>query len=130
VHHNNKIASLVELSGEDLAENDAVAELGNDLGMQIAFHADVQALTRDDLDPEWVAKEREIFVAQTDNVPEDKREQIAEGKLSKRLQDVVLLEQPFVKDEKVKVRQRIEAVAKDTGRKIELTRFARIAAGG
>ncbi|MHC4959411.1 MAG: translation elongation factor Ts [Planctomycetota bacterium] len=129
VHHNEKIACLVEFDGDNLNNSDAVAELGRDLGMQLAFHSDVRALTRDELDQDWVAKEREIFVAQAAEMPEDKRAMIAEGKLSKRLKDVVLLEQPFIKDEKVSVEKRVAAVGSDAGVSLALKRFARIGAG-
>jgi elongation factor Ts len=94
VHHNRKIACLVELEGADLGARAPARELANDLGMQIAFHA-----------------------------------QIAEGKLAKRLKEVVLLDQPFLKDEKVSVKQRVEAVAKEAGTPIRIRRFARIGAG-
>lgn len=129
VHHNNKIACLVEFAGEGLAGQDAIAELGHDLGMQIAFHSRVKALTRDELDQEWVAKEREVFYAQTEKMPEDKRDQITEGKLTKHLKEVVLLEQPFIKNDKETVTAHVEAVAKETGTGLTVKRFARIAAG-
>jgi len=127
VHHNRKIACLIEFAGNDI-RIDAVQELGRELGMQVAFHKDVRSLTRDGIDQDWIAKEREIFTAQVQDMPEDKRAMIAEGKLSKRLKEVVLLEQPFIKDEKLSVQQRIEAVAKEAGVELELTRFARIGA--
>ena len=127
VHHNSKIACLIEFGGREI-DVDAVQELGRDLGMQVAFHKEVRALTRDGIDEDWIAKEREIFVAQVQEMPEEKRGMIAEGKLSKRLKDVVLLEQPFIKDEKVSVKQRIESVAKAASIELELVRFARIGA--
>jgi len=129
VHHNNRIACMVELKGEGLDGNEAVAELGNDLGMQIAFHAQLQGLTEADLDPEWVEKERQIFLAQSESMPEDKRDKIAQGKLAKRLKEVVLLEQPFIKNEKVSVKQHVADVAKQAGLKVEIARFARVGAG-
>jgi elongation factor Ts len=119
----------VEFRGDDLANHDAVQELGRDIGMQIAFHKEVQALRRDELDQAWVAKEREIFYAQTENMPADKRDQITEGKLSKRLKEVVLIEQPFIKNDKESVEKHVAAVAKKTGTNLSLARFARIAAG-
>ena len=139
VHHNRKVAALVELAGEGpvgkesggkgLADSEAARQLGNDLGMQVTFHRDVQTLTRDSLDQEWVAKEREIFQAQVREMPENKRAQIAEGKLSKRLRDVVLLEQPFIKNDKLSVLQQVQEVAKEAGTDIAIRRFARISAG-
>ena len=129
LHHNNKVAGVVEFGGAGLSGNDAVKQLGNDLGMQITFHSDVQALTRDQLDQEWVGKEREIFVAQAAEMPEDKRAKIAEGKLSKRLKDVVLLEQPFIRNDKQSVLQHVQEVSKEIGTDITVKRFARISAG-
>jgi elongation factor Ts len=129
VHHNRKIACLVELEGKDLASRPAARELANDLGMQIAFHAQLLALDKDGLDPKWVAKEREIFLAQSQDMPEGKRAQVAEGKLVKRLKEVVLLDQPFLKDEKVSVKQRVEAVARQAETPVRIRRFARVGAG-
>jgi elongation factor Ts len=129
VHHNGKIACLVELAGESLGEHEAVRTLGHELGMQIAFHAQLRALDQDGLDAEWVDKEREIFLAQVQNMPEDRRDKIAAGKLAKRLKEVVLLDQPFIKNEKESVKQHVAAIAKEAGTDVEVRRFARIAAG-
>jgi len=129
VHHNRRVACMVELGGAALDGNEAAQELGRDLGMQIAFHAQVRALTKDGLDPAWVEKEREIFVAQVQDMPEPKRKPIAEGKLAKRLKEVVLLDMPFVRNEKETVQQHVEAVAREAGTPITVRRFARIAAG-
>ena len=128
-HHNGRIAAVVEFEGKGLGDAEAVMELGKHLGMQLSFHKDVKALTRDELDAEWVAKEREVFVAQAENMPEDKRAMIAEGKLNKRLKDVVLLEMPFIMNDKVSVQDQVAAVAKDAGVEMTLKRFARIGAG-
>jgi elongation factor Ts len=129
VHHNKKIASLVDLEGKDIASKAPVKELAKDLGMQIAFQHQLMALESKELPPEWVAKEREIFVAQVQDMPENKRAQIAEGKLAKRMKEVVLLDQPFIKDDKSSVKQRVDAVAKEAGIELRLRRFARIGAG-
>jgi len=129
VHHNAKIACLVELKGDGLAGHDAVKQLGTELGMQIAFHSQLEGLTRDDIDAAWIAKEREIFVAQAAEMPEDKREKIAEGKLNKRLKEVVLLDQPFIRNDKESVQQHVDAVAKEAGTPVAVSRFARISAG-
>ena len=128
-HHNGRIAALVEFEGNSLNDYEAVMTLGNELGMQLSFYKDVKALDRDGLDQEWVAKERDVFVAQSENMPEDKRAMIAEGKLNKRLKDVVLLEMPFIKNDKVSVKDQVAAVAKEAGVELAVKRFARIGAG-
>lgn len=129
LHHNGKAAALVELAGKGLAGRSEVAALGHDLCMHVVFHAEAVALRREELDPAWIAKEREIFAAQAAEMPESKRAAITEGKLQKRLKEVVLLEQPFIKDESKTVRQQVEAVAKSLGATLEIRRFARISAG-
>ena len=69
------------------------------------------------------------MVGQAEAQSKAKRPQIAEGKLAKRLKEVVLLDQPFLKDEKVSVKQRVEAVAKAAGLEARIRRFARVGAG-
>jgi len=128
-HHNGRIAAMVEFEGDSLGDYDAVMELGNDLGMQLSFHKEVKALDEGGLDPAWVEKEREIFIAQSEKLPENKRAMIAEGKLKKRLAEVVLLDMPFIKNDKLSVKQQVEAVAKQAGVGVTVKRFARIGAG-
>jgi elongation factor Ts len=129
VHHNKRIAAMVQFDGDSLANHDAVMELGNDLGMQLSFHKDVKALDDSGLDPAWVEHEREIFIAQAEKMPENKRAMIAEGKLKKRLKEVVLLDMPFIKNDKLSVQQQVDAVGKQAGVDISVKRFARIGAG-
>ena len=128
-HHNDRIAAVVEFDGAGIADNDAVAELGKQIGMQISFQKDVQSLDDSGIDPAWIEKEKEIFLAQVQDMPEDKRAMIADGKLKKRLKDVVLLDMPFIMNDKVSVKQQVEAVAKDAGAEMSIKRFARIGAG-
>jgi elongation factor Ts len=129
VHHDKRVASLVDLEGKDLGTKPPVKDLTKDLGMQITFQSQLMALDAKELDPAWVAKEREIFLAQVQDMPEAKRAQIAEGKLAKRLKEVVFLDQPFIKDEKVSVKQRAEAIAKQAETTVRIRRFARVGAG-
>jgi elongation factor Ts len=128
VHHNTKIAAMVDLAGDNAAGNEDVKALANELGMHLAFHSDVKVLTRDEVDAAWLEKEREIFTAQVQDQPEERREKIAEGKLTKRLKDVVLLDQPFIKDEKKSVAQAVKEVGEKIGGGLTLRRFARISA--
>ncbi|MGH7163425.1 MAG: translation elongation factor Ts [Planctomycetota bacterium] len=130
LHHNQKIATLVELAGPRLADVEVARRLGTELCMHVAFHAEVQALSRDELDPAWIAREEEIFLAQVQDKPEAQRASIAKGKLNKRIGEVVLLDQPFIKDEKKTVQRQVAEVAKEAGVPIEVRRFARISAGG
>ncbi len=129
MHHNDKVATFAELAGEGAGENPDVVQLGSDLGMHLAFHSEVQVLSQDDLDPAWLEKEKEIFAAQVQDQPEERREAIAKGKLAKRMKEVVFLNQPFIKDEKKSVQQAVSDVAKVVGKPLAIRRFARVAAG-
>lgn len=129
LHHDKRVAALVELEGKDLGAKAPAKELAKDLGMQITFQHQLMALEAKEIPAEWIAKEREIFLAQVQDMPEAKRGQIAEGKLAKRLKEVVLLDAPFLKDDKSSVKQRVEAVAKEAGTPVRIRRFARVGAG-
>lgn len=129
LHHNGRVAALVALAGAPAQPPEALKQLGSDLCMHVTFHGEVQALSRSEIDPAWIEKEKEIFLAQVQDMPENKRQNIAQGKLNKRIGEVVLLEQPFVKDEKRTVEKVVEETGKQLGVPLRLRRFARIAAG-
>ena len=74
--------------------------------------------------------ELEIFRAQAADKPENVREKIAEGRLRKWYEEVVLLEQPYFRDEKLKVEDVRAALARETGENIEIARFASYTVGG
>ena len=62
--------------------------------------------------------------------PADKLDQIAEGRLRKWYEEVVLLEQPYFRDEKLKVEEVRAALARETGENIQVARFASYVVGG
>ena len=91
---------------------------------------DVDALFSD-VPEEAVAAEIEIYSAQAkaSGKPENVVQMIAEGKLGKWFAEVVLLEQPFVKDPDKTIEQLVTEVSAKTGEKIEVSRFARFSIG-
>lgn len=99
LHSNRRIGVLVQLSGGDV-------ELGKDIAMHITAARPAVVKTAD-VPEELVAKEREIFTAQTkkSGKPEHLLEKIIDGRVRKFLNDVSLMEQPFVKDQDKKVGQ-------------------------
>jgi len=116
VHHNGKVAVLVALDAEVPAET-----LGG-LCMHIAF-ADPMGITPDDVPADLVAKEKEIATQQAieSGKPPEIAEKIVAGKLRKFLAGKALLEQPFVRDDKKKVKEILGGVT--------VTGFARFAVG-
>ena len=107
-------AGMVGLAGGSAAD-EAVGTLGKDLGMHIVFSVP-QCLSRDKLDPEIVAKEKEIRLAaaQNDeknaNKPEEILEKIVEGQINKFIAEQCFLEQEFIRDDqKRSVQDSVEA---------------------
>ncbi len=116
VHLGGKIGVLVSVDGEkDFAKM-------HDVSMQIAA-AKPNCISIDDVNQEDVAKEKEILRAQALNEPKPKPEAIIEkmvnGRIEKYYKEVCLLEQPFVKDQDINVRQMIG----DTFKVLSFTRF-------
>jgi len=97
IHSNRKIASGVSL----ISGSEAVAK---EISMHIAATNPI-VLSPEDLDKEFVEKEREIFRSQVENTdkPKEILEKMVEGKLNKQLADISLLKQPFVKDPSKKI---------------------------
>ena len=97
IHSNRKIASGVSL----ISGSEAVAK---EISMHIAATNPI-VLSPEDLDKEFIEKEREIFRSQVENTdkPKEILEKMVEGKLNKQLSDISLLKQPFVKDPSKKI---------------------------
>ena len=130
IHHNAKVGALVELNCETdfVARGDAFRQLVADLAIHICAAAPLAA-TIDDLDPEVVANERKVCADQVQNKPPEIVEKIVDGKMRKFYEEQVLLEQPFVKDDKKKIKDLINELSTKTGEKITMGRFARFAVG-
>jgi elongation factor Ts len=103
-HHDGSKAALVEVTGNTTGA--AAAEVAKDVAMHAVAMAP-QALSKEDLDPEIVAKEREILsdAARKEGKPENIIAKMIEGRLRNFFSQCVLLEQPFVKDDKQTVGQ-------------------------
>ncbi len=106
--HGNRIGVLVAVQGGD-------EELGKDIAMHVAASKPV-ALGPDDVSPELIAKEKEIFSAQAaeSGKPADIVEKMVNGRINKFLKEVTLLGQPFVKNPDISVEQ----LLKEKGAKV------------
>ena len=135
VHMGGKIAVLVHMDTDDgLKNNPAVVELGREVAMQIAamrpLCLDRSALRQEDID-----KEREIYAEQLKQDPKNSSkpaavlEKIVDGRIGKYYSEVCLLEQAFVKDNKLTVGKYVEQKAKELGGKIVVTDFVRFEKG-
>lgn len=132
MHHGAKLGVLVEVNCETdfVANTDEFQALARDLAMHIAAARPV-AVSPDDLAPELVERERQVYLEQVraEGKPEAIQEKIVEGKLKKFYEEATLLNQPFVKNPDQTIEQLITEVSAKTGEKIEVARFSRIEVG-
>ncbi|MER3456220.1 MAG: translation elongation factor Ts [candidate division GAL15 bacterium] len=134
IHGGGTLGVLVEVNCETdfVARTEEFRQLVRDLALQIAAR-DPRYVRREDVPPEELEREREIARAQLTSQlagkPPAAVERAVEGKLAKWLEEVVLLEQPFIRDESRRVRDRIAEVAARTGENIVVRRFARFKLG-
>ena len=133
IHMNGKVAVLVNLAVEGI-DADKVVELGKDVAMQICAMTPTY-LDKSDVSQEVLDKEKEIQLAQLANdpkmasKPEKVKEGIVMGKMGKYFEENCLLQQAFVKENKISVEKHIAAVAKELGGAITVKAFTRFATG-
>jgi elongation factor Ts len=136
-HMGGRIGVLVNLAvSAGLEANGAVFALGKDIAMQIAAMNPLY-LDKGDVDSSTLDKEREILMAQAKEEndasakpkPENILAKMVEGRVSKYYEENCLLQQAFVKENKVSVEQHVAAVAKELGGTIAVQRFVRFEKG-
>jgi len=117
-----KIGVLVAL--ESSGDSAALATLGKQLAMHVAA-AKPQSVSRDDLDPGALERERQVLMEQAreSGKPEEIIEKMVEGRLRKFYEEVCLLDQTFVIDGESRVSQVIEGTAKDLGADVKVAGF-------
>ncbi|MEX2100977.1 MAG: translation elongation factor Ts [Actinomycetota bacterium] len=131
-HFNGSVGVLVEVNSETdfVANTEEFQQLAKDIAVHIASMAP-RWLSRDDVPGEVLEKEREIYTAQAaeSGKPENVIPKIVEGKLNAFYKDWVLTDQPFVKDDKLSVRQLVDETAAKLGEKVAVRRFVRYKLG-
>ena len=128
VHSNQKIGAMVKIMCETdfVAKNEDFQVFAQDIAMHITA-SDPQYLSVEDVDADFIAKEREIWIEQLKNEgkPEEIMEKILDGKEKKMKEEVSLLSQPFVKDPDKTVEELKNELVVKIGEKIEIGEFAR-----
>jgi elongation factor Ts len=129
--HNNKVGAMVVMASQTdfVAKNDLFTQLAKDICMHIVSNP-IQAEGIDvndvgiDFEKMWESKFRE----EVKGKPEQIVEKIVAGKLAKKLDDVYLLRQKFIKDDSITINELIMKVSGMVGEKIEIKRFVRLSA--
>lgn len=130
VHANQKLGVLIEIAAgrEASKKKPAFETLGKDLAMQVAASNPV-CISRDEVPIALLDRERAIFREEVKGKPENIVEKILAGKFEKYYQNVCLLEQPFIKDDKQPVKSRIEEAGKQLGDILQVKQFVRFQLG-
>jgi elongation factor Ts len=133
IHSNGKVGVLVEVDTETdfVARNDDLIAFAKDIALHIAAAAP-EWVTEDEVDEDRKQAELRIFEQEAADKPENVRAKIAEGKLRKWYETVVLLNQPHVNGDKYDgktVGELLDEVRAKTGENVQIRRFARFAVG-
>lgn len=130
IHHGGKIGVLVEIACETdfVAKNEDFRHFAKELAMQIAA-ANPRYISRDEVPVEVLEAERQILKAQLKGKPSQAIEKAMPGKLEKFYQQACLLEQPFIRDEKIFIKDMLASLVGKIGENIAVRRFARFQVG-
>jgi elongation factor Ts len=132
VHHNGRVGVLVEVNCETdfVARNETFQTLARNLALHVAM-ANPQYVRRDDVPQDVVEAERQALRAQAldEGKPENIVDKMVEGRLGKFYAEIVLLEQPYIKDDSKTVEHLLKEAVATLGENVQVGRFARIALG-
>lgn len=131
--HDSRIGVLLEVNCETdfVSRGEIFKELVEDIAMQVAACPQVEYIATEDVPEEFVNKEKEIEMQKEDlaSKPEQIRSRIVEGRIRKRLEDLALLEQPYIKNDKVPIKDWVKQTIATIGENIKVTRFVRFNLG-
>ncbi|MBU1006374.1 MAG: translation elongation factor Ts [Candidatus Omnitrophica bacterium] len=130
IHSNNKIGVLLEINCETdfVGRNEEFRRFAKDVCMQIAASSPAY-VSRESVPKSSIERERAIFNEQVKGKPENVIEKIVDGKLEKFYSEVCLMDQPFVKDDKITIKEYLGTLIGKIGENIVVRRFVRFQVG-
>ena len=132
MHFNKRLGVLVEVNCETdfVAKTEQFQGFAYDIALHIANLAP-EFVRREDVPEAVVQAERELQKrrAMEEGKPETVAEKVAEGRMNKFFSEIVLMEQPFLKDDTKTISQLLQETVAAVGESIEIRRFARYALG-
>jgi len=126
-HAGGTVVGAVVLSCETdfVSKNEEFSKLAYEIAMHVAAMNPLFR-SREDVKESDIRAAQEVFADEVKNVPESAREKALQGKLDGYLAERVLLDQPFVRDQSLTIRELIDSYVQKFGEKIEVTRFERL----
>ena len=133
IHTGGRVGVLVEVNCETdfVARRDEFQALVRNIAMQVAACPNVEYVRVSDIPPEVVAKEKEIEMGRDDlgNKPDNVKEKIVQGRIEKRLKELSLMDQPYIRDQNISVEELVKQAVGQIGEKIQVRRFVRFVLG-
>ncbi len=133
IHMGGKVGVLIEINAETdfVAKNEDFKRFVKDMAMQVAANPSTLCISKDQVDPAMIEKEKEILRAQALNEgkPEKIVDKMVEGRIEKYYKEVCLLEQPFIKDTDMTVKDVLSTMVAKIGENISIRRFTRYEMG-
>ncbi|WP_269623062.1 translation elongation factor Ts [Prochlorococcus marinus] len=133
IHTGARVGVLLELNCETdfVARGELFQGLLKDVAMQVAACPNIEYVTVDEIPNDIVEKEKLIEMGRDDlsGKPEQIKAKIVEGRIGKRLKELALMEQPFIRDSSITVEQLVKQVAGQIGENVKIRRFTRYTLG-
>ena len=130
IHLAGRVGVLIEVNCETdfVAKNENFRDLVKDITLHIAA-SNPRFLQREDVSPEFIAKEREIAAEQVKGKPANIVDKIVDGKIEKVYSENCLLEQAFIKNPDLTIRELLKSKISELGENLVIRRFVRYAVG-
>jgi elongation factor Ts len=133
VHTGGTLGVLVEVNCKTdfVARTEEFQTLARNIAMQVAACPNVQYVTVADIPVAVVEMEKAIEIGRDDlaNRPENIREKIVQGRIEKRLKEMCLMDQPYIRDQNITVEELVKQATAKLGENIQVRRFIRFVLG-
>ncbi|HAT12930.1 MAG TPA: elongation factor Ts [Microcoleaceae bacterium UBA11344] len=133
IHTGGRVGVLVEVNCETdfVARREEFQSLVRNIAMQIAACPNVEYVKVEDIPAEVVAREKAIEMGKDDlgNKPENIKEKIVQGRIDKRLKELSLMDQPFIRDQNISVEELVKQTISQIGENVQVRRFVRFVLG-
>jgi elongation factor Ts len=133
IHTGGRIGVLVEVNCETdfVARREEFQSLVKNIAMQIAACPNVEYIKKDEIPQTVVDKEKQIEMGREDlaKKPDNIKEKIVEGRIEKRLGELCLLSQPYIRDQSITVEELVKQTIAQLGENIQIRRFIRFVLG-
>ena len=133
IHTGAKVGVLLEVNCETdfVARSEAFQILVKDIAMQIAAYSNIEYVNISDIPNDIINREKAIEMGRDDlaNKPDNIKEKIVQGRIQKRLKEMSLMEQPYMREQNITVAQRVNQAISVLGENIKVRRFVRFVLG-